>query len=128
MQDGNPSQNSALARSAWQEIGAQLMSLPPRSGDIHCIESIFHIVKNNLRDDALKNNITYETFPNFCKRVEDTIRSLDKKIIDKMIETIQENRVSYSKKRTANQILNALNASVDHIFESLKSAVSRVTL
>ena len=85
-------------------------------------------MKNNLRDDALKNNITYETFPNFCKRVEDTIRSLDKKIIDKMIETIQENRVSYSKKRTANQILNALNASVDHIFESLKSAVSRVTL
>ena len=91
MQDGDPSQNSSLARSAWQEIGAQLMSLPPRSGDIHCIESIFHIVKNNLWDDALKKNITYEqVFPDFCKRVEDTIRSPDKKIIDKMIETMQK--------------------------------------
>ena len=38
-----------------------------------------------------------------------------------------EQQVSYSKKRTANQILNAL-LSVNHIFESLNSAVSRVTL
>ena len=90
MQDGDPSQNSSLARSAWREIGAQLTSLPPRSGDIHCIKSIFHIVKNNLRDDALKKNITYETFPAFCKRVEDTIRSLYEKIIDKTIETMQK--------------------------------------
>ena len=90
MQDGDPRQNSALARSAWREIGAQLMSLPPRSGDIHCIESIFHIVKNNLRDDAMKKNITYETFPAFCKRAEDTIRSLNKEIIEKTIETMQK--------------------------------------
>ena len=34
VQDGDPSQNSALACAAWNSIGAEMMSIPPRSGDI----------------------------------------------------------------------------------------------
>jgi len=47
-------------------------------------------MKTNLHDDALKKNVTSETFPDFCKCVEDMIRSLDKKVSDKTIETMQK--------------------------------------
>ena len=40
IQDGDPSQNSFLARAAWKRIGAKLMPIPPRSGDINCIENL----------------------------------------------------------------------------------------
>ena len=41
VQDGDPSQNSALARGTWNGIGAESMPIPPRSGDINGIENIF---------------------------------------------------------------------------------------
>ena len=83
IQDGDPSQNSALACAAWNSIGAEMMPIPPRSGDINCIENIFHIIKTILHGDALSKNITFETFHQFCARVSDTIELLDKNIIDK---------------------------------------------
>ena len=45
MQDNDPSQNSVLARTVWRRLGARLVPLPPRSGDFHFVENIFHIVK-----------------------------------------------------------------------------------
>ena len=65
MQDNDPSQNSALARTAWRPLGAKLVPLPPRSGDIHFIENIFYIVKMALGKYALDRDITHETFQEF---------------------------------------------------------------
>ena len=90
VQDGDPSQNSALARAAWNSIGAEMMPIPPRSGDINCIENIFHIIKTNLHDDALRKNITFETFDQFCARISDTIKSLDKNLIDRTIASMNK--------------------------------------
>ena len=52
MQDNDRSQNSALAHTTWRRLGAKLVPLPPRSGDIHFIENVFHIVKRALEKDA----------------------------------------------------------------------------
>ena len=90
IQDGDPSQNSAIARAAWMRMGANLVSLPPRSGDIHFVENIFHIVKTSLREDALNRNITHETFEQFSERVATTIKSLDGRLIDKTIESMNK--------------------------------------
>lgn len=90
IQDGDPSQNSAPARAAWKRIGAKLISIPPRSPDINVIESLFHIVKVILREQALKRNITYETFAEFSLRVMNTIKSLDHNLIDKTISSMSK--------------------------------------
>ena len=88
LQDGDPSQNSALARAAWRKMGAKLLSIPPRSPDINCIENLFHIVKQLLEQDAIKYNITFETYEQFSERVETTIRNLNTDIINKTIESM----------------------------------------
>ena len=41
VQDNCPVQNSALARRALRDKKAKQLKLPPRSGDIHCIEIFF---------------------------------------------------------------------------------------
>jgi len=90
LQNGHPSQNSTLARAAWRKIKARLLSIPPQSPDINPIENIFNIVKRILQSDALKNNITYESFQDFSRRVKSTINNLDKKLIDQTIESMQK--------------------------------------
>ena len=89
IQDGDPSQNSALARCSWLALGAQLLSIPPRSPDINPIENFFKLVKR-LTKDAIANNITWESFPDFSKRERETILSMDKAIIDKIIESMNK--------------------------------------
>ena len=88
MQDNDPSQNSASARTAWRRLGAKLVPLPPRSGDIHFIENIFHFAKMALEKDALDRNITHETFQEFSERVATTFHSLDTALIDRTIESM----------------------------------------
>ena len=51
MQDNDPSQNSVLASTIWRRLGARLVPLPPRSGDFHFVENIFHIVKMQYTRD-----------------------------------------------------------------------------
>ena len=76
IQDGDPSQNSSIACTAWRKLGAKLISIPARSRDINCIENIFNIIKGILKNDALKHNI---------KR---TITNFNRDIIDKTIESM----------------------------------------
>ena len=65
LQDGDPSQNSVKARSAWDEVGARKFTIPARSPDLNPIENIFPIVKCRLRQDALDQHITQEDFAAF---------------------------------------------------------------
>ena len=86
IQDGDPSQNNALACCSWLALGAKLLSIPPRSQDINPIENFFKPVKDRLTKDAIMNNITWESFTDFSKHVRETILSMDKAVIDKIIE------------------------------------------
>lgn len=88
LQDGDQSQNSALPHAAWREMGAKLLSIPPRRSVMNCIENLFHIVKQLLEQDAIKYNITFETYEQFSEWVETTIRNLNTVIINKTIESM----------------------------------------
>ena len=48
IQDGDPSQNSAVAKKALNKIGAKLFPIPPRSPDLNPIENFFHLIKRKL--------------------------------------------------------------------------------
>jgi len=54
LQDGDPSQNSALAKKALECIKAKKLSIPPQSPDLNPIENVFHVheVKNKLRTEG----------------------------------------------------------------------------
>ena len=85
IQDGDPSQNSGAARSAFQAIGAKLFSIPPRSPDLNPIENVFHLVKRNLKKQATEKKITYELVEQYAQRIENTFKALDKTLINKII-------------------------------------------
>lgn len=90
LQDGDPSQNSALAKTALSEVGALLFKIPPRSPDINPIENLFNVVSAKLEKDALDKQITHETFDQFSNRVERTIMNFDIKVIDRTIESLNK--------------------------------------
>ena len=62
MQDGDPSQNSALAKAAVARVNSTVIKLPLRSPDLHVIENIFAIVNSQLRKQARDHKIRRETF------------------------------------------------------------------
>lgn len=85
LQDGDPSQNSCKARTAWDKIGARKFSIPPRSPDLNPIENIFHIVKKKLHNDALEKEIKREDFAEFSARVKRTLESVPVDVVDRTI-------------------------------------------
>lgn len=90
LQDNCPSQNSAMAKEAMENIGAEVVDIPPRSPDLNPIENFFHNVKRKLRQDALAKNITREDFKDFKERIKETIYNYDKDIIDKTINSMHK--------------------------------------
>ena len=58
VQDGDPSQNAALAKTAMSRADSTLLKLPPRSPDLHPIENLFHIASNKLKEQAVSQNIS----------------------------------------------------------------------
>lgn len=90
LQDGDPSQNSAVAKEALKRVKAQLLTIPSRSPDVNPIENVFHLAGNRLRADALHQNITKETFEQFQNRIVETMYSLPTHILDKTIESTRK--------------------------------------
>ena len=95
VQDNCPVQNSVLARRALHDKIARQLKLPPRSGDIHCIENFFHAVKVELDKQALELNITHKPFEEFSDRVIRTIiiKNMPVDVVDKIIESM-DNQIS----------------------------------
>lgn len=85
VQDGDPSQNSALAKSAMSRAQANLLKLPARSADLHPIENLFHIVSNKLKKQALTQKITKESYEQFKQRVVNTMYLMPKETINNLI-------------------------------------------
>ena len=88
IQDGDPSQNSAVARKALNRIGAKLFSIPPRSPDLNPIENVFHLVKWSLAREPKEKKITYESVEQYSERIKNTFMTLDWAAIDKIISTM----------------------------------------
>lgn len=90
LQDGDPTQNSAIARNAWQALGCERFAIPARSPDLNPIENIFHLIGNKLKADALQNNIAKESYSDFSRRVKQNALAFDKTVIDKAIESMPD--------------------------------------
>ena len=88
LQDNDPSQNSAKAKEAPNNIGAEVIISPARSPDFNPIENFFHNVKRKLRQDALDSRIVNEDLIAFKHRSVCTISNYDKGIIVKTISSM----------------------------------------
>ena len=93
IQDGDPSQNSAIARKAMRRANCDLLNIPPRSPDLNPIENLFKNVSDQLRKQALSREISCESFENFQRRVVDTFTSIPIESVDKIISSMSK-RVS----------------------------------
>ena len=76
IQDGDPSQNSSMARSDMRRANSTLIKLPPRSPDLNCIENLFPIVRRILKKQALERGIKRESLKQFKARVTAAILSI----------------------------------------------------
>ena len=85
LQNGDTSQNSKKATVALDSIGAETLSIPPRSPDMNPIENTFNLTKEMLYTDALNKNITKENFEEYSKFVKDTLHSIPLETINKTI-------------------------------------------
>lgn len=83
--DNDPSQRSKRAKKAVEDVEAELVELPPRCADIHCIENLFNLIKCNLEDEAIKQNITKESFEQFTERVLRAFNNISTEKVDKLI-------------------------------------------
>ena len=90
LQDGDPSQSSAVSQKAMSDVAALLFRIPVRSPDLNPIKNIFNIVSVKLERDALRKQITHETFKQFSRRVEKTLRNINPKITDCTIESMKK--------------------------------------
>jgi len=88
LQDGDPSQNSALAKRAMRNVNANLCSIPPRSPDVNPIETVFAHVKKALTEQVLVNNILTETYDQFSLRVKATLYSTTSTLINNIIDSM----------------------------------------
>jgi transposase len=84
-QDVDPRQCSKVARKAIGRLGCRMFAIPPRSPDINPIENIFHLVRKQLQDDALRNKITKESFAAFSVRIKRTVKNITVETINKTI-------------------------------------------
>ena len=85
VQDGDPSQNSAMARAAMDRANCQLLKIPHRSPDLNPIENMFKLVSDALRKQAITSRITTETYEQIKDRVISTIKSIPREVINKTI-------------------------------------------
>ena len=90
LQDGDPSQNSCKARSAWGKIGAGKFSIPAHSPDLNPIENIFHIVKKRLHQDTLEMKIEREDFMEFSAQVKNTLEIVPVDVVDRTIQSMDK--------------------------------------
>ena len=90
LMDGCPRQNSKTAHKAYDKLGAKIFKIPARSPDLNPIENFFHLVKKDLKAQAIRNRITRESMEEFNTRVVDTLKSYPVSTIDRIIESMDK--------------------------------------
>ena len=99
MQDGDPSQNSALAKAAIARVNSTVIKLPPRSPDLHVIENVFAIVNSELRKQARDHKIRRETFEEFKGRVMNIFFTFPFVTVNRLIDSIPKRMNSVIRNR-----------------------------
>ena len=99
MQDGDPSQNSALAKAAIARVNSTVIKLAPRSPDLHVIENVFAIVNRQLRKQARDRKIRCETFEEFKGREMNTFFTLPFVTVNRLIDSIPKRMDSVIRNR-----------------------------
>ena len=89
LQDGCPVQNSQIAQEILDLMGAELVSIPPRSPDLNPIENFFHMVGKALKADSIEKRVTSQTEEEFEERVKGIILNMDKESINKCIGSMK---------------------------------------
>ena len=90
LQDGDASQNSAVARGTLNEIGAIIFAIAPRSPDLNSIENFFHLINMELKKDTISRYIHSESFEQFSGRVKRIIIKFPSEKIDKIIDSMDK--------------------------------------
>lgn len=90
LQDGDPRQNSKVAKAAWKTLGCEMFAIPARSPVLNPIENLFHMVRRQLKEDAPQEEIKQETYSEFCTRVKETIQSYSSDYIDRTIASMPD--------------------------------------
>ena len=90
LQDGDPSQNSAVARRALDEIGAMIFAILPRSPDLNPIENFFHLFNMKLKKDIISRRIQSGSFEQFSGRVRRIIMDFLSEKIDKIKDSMDK--------------------------------------
>ena len=88
LQDGDPSQNSKVAKTEMEKLKIAQLHIPARSPDINPIENVFHLVDRKLKKDAVEKNITRESYRDFCERVKNTLLQFPTSTIDNIIQSM----------------------------------------
>ena len=88
IQDNCPIQICAKVRRALASVKAKFFAIPPCSCDINPIENVFNLVKCELQRQAIKNDITYETYKQFPERVKCTLYAMSSDTIDNIISSM----------------------------------------
>ena len=86
-----------------EKIDAEFHKIPARSSDLKPIDNVFHLVKKTLENEAIANNITYETFQDFSARVLKSLENLSTDVIDRTISSLSS-RVDAVLKARGNRI------------------------
>lgn len=89
-QDGNPSQNSAVTQEIIDNLGAELMPIPPRISDLNPIENSYRLAGRALVKDNKKKNIIKETFEEFSARVRDIMVNFDRRTSIKLTANMEK--------------------------------------
>ena len=90
VQDNCPILNCAKARKALKDIGGKLFPIPKRRGNLNPIENVFNVVKRELGRQAIRHNITSQTFEEFAQRVESTLYSVRREVVDNIVTSMYE--------------------------------------
>ena len=88
--DNDPSQRSKLARDALNDVGAEVVHIPPRSPNLNPIEQVFNNVKHDLAKGALQGQIQKEIFCDCKIRVLQTLFTYNSSIIDHTVATMHD--------------------------------------
>lgn len=73
VQDGDPSQNSALAKSAMSQADWTQSKLSPQSPDLHPMGTLLPLASNKLKEQAVSQNITKDSFAQSKQRAVNTM-------------------------------------------------------
>ena len=90
LQDGDRSQNSVKAMQVFQNMGAEVFSILPRSPNLNPIENVFHSILVKTNKNSLNKNIMHETFQEFSERVKSITVNYPTLKINKMIDSMDK--------------------------------------